>query len=122
LEEEYEKKFDKFRLDVHKEYQEKIKKEKASEKILTHKYKNLYDELLLNYKSDIKKVKEDESEKSKTRLESEKKHFEERLQLQEKKSKVDNELQLEIWKGEQLIIYNRKLAEEFKKYVKITEV
>ena len=51
-----------------------------------------------------------------------KNYFEERLQLQEKKSKVDNELQFEMWKAEQLIVYNKKLAEEFKKYAKITEI
>ena len=36
--------------------------------------------------------------------------------------KVDNELQFEMWKAEQLIVYNKKLAEEFKKYAKIKEI
>lgn len=77
-----------------------------------------YTDLSTNLKKEIKKNQIEFDQ----RLEAEKKHFEKRLQLQEKQSKVNNELKFEKWKSEQLIIYNQKLAEEFKKYAEITEI
>lgn len=122
LQQKYEDKFSEFREESYKEYETKLNNDLSSERKKTDKYKRMYDILRLKSKEEKEKEAKKNQAQFQERLDAEKKHFEERLQLQEKKSKVDNELQFEMWKAEQLIVYNKKLAEEFKKYAKITEI
>ena len=122
LQQKYEDKFSEFREESYKEYETKLNNDLSSERKKTDKYKRMYDILRLKSKEEKEKEAKKNQAQLQERLDAEKKHFEERLQLQEKKFKVDNELQFEMWKAEQLIVYNKKLAEEFKKYAKITEI